>query len=377
MRIGIDLSFLCEKKVGVDFYTFNILKHIAKLDTKNEYILYSCRRIPEEFVRLSEINRNFVFKPSPNRSGFRLFWTRFILPGILKRDGIDVFHAPCFWGPARCPCPMVITFFDMTSWLLPRLFTLKHRLFYAGVVPSLAGKASHLIAISENSARDMVKIFGIPRERIDVVYGAAEDIFKPVKDRTLVDKIKMKYNISSDYILYVGILEPRKNLPLLIRAFNWMVKDKNAKHRLVIAGRKGWGWKDIFRLVRKKGLEDKVVFTDYVEEKDLVPLYNGASVFVYPSLYEGFGLPPLEAMACGAPVVSSDVSSLPEVVGDAGILVNPYEKEELAKSIYEVINNPELKKKMISKGIERAKKFSWQTAARKTLALYEDVVRKP
>jgi len=376
MKIGMDVSFISGEKSGIERYAASLVNGLAKIDCKNDYFLYTYRRTRSD---LAANKTNFTFRVSEKYFFYTALWVKFYLPVTAKRDKVDILHCPCYIAPVTDSFRVVITIHDMASWIFPENFPLKHRMVYSLLVPSSARKAARIIAVSESTKRDIVKFFRIPEEKIEVIYEGVSEIYKPVKDENLLKGTRRKYDIppSSPYILCVGTLEPRKNVARLIESFVYLKADGKIKQKLVIAGGKGWLYDDIFRTVEKFKVREEVIFTGCVPEGDLPSLYSGADLFVYPSLYEGFGLPPLEAMACGAPVVSSDVSSLPEVVGDAGILVNPYEKEELAKSIYEVINNPELKKKMISKGIERAKKFSWQTAARKTLALYEDVVRKP
>lgn len=373
MRIGIDVSFVTRDRVGVDQYLYNLLKSLAKTDTVNSYFLYSNKDIPEEFT---DIGRNFKTVIFKNRILPRILWVQFILPGLLKRDGIDLLHAPCYVAPAGAPCPMVITFHDMASWLFPQKFRIKHRIVYSLFVPSFAKKADGIIAVSECTKHDLVRLFRMPEEKITVVYEGASELFKPVDDTALLENIRKKYSLPGKYILYVGMLEPRKNVPVLVRAFKQLKDSTGVEHKLVIVGKKGWMYDEIFKTVRSLKLEDEVIFTGYITDKELPLIYSASELFVYPSAYEGFGLPLLEAMACGVPVIASNVSSIPEITGDAVVLVNPDNAGELSKAMNKIISDKSLQESIRKKGLERAGMFSWEKAAGQTLEVYKKTAVK-
>ncbi|HUV05756.1 MAG TPA: glycosyltransferase family 1 protein, partial [Armatimonadota bacterium] len=234
-------------------------------------------------------------------------------------------------------------------------------------------KADAIIAISESTKRDIVELLGAPEHKIYTTLLGVDPPYRPVSDERK-ERVAREHGLGHSTILYLGTLEPRKNIPALLAAFSQARKSSPAKDcTLVLAGGKGWFFNQTFKLVEDLGLKESVRFTGYVPAEDLPALYSAATVFVYPSLHEGFGLPPLEAMACGTPVITSNASSLPEVVGDAGIMVDPYNVEELAGAILRVLCDPDLRQEMSAKGLERAKKFSWEETARQTLKVYERV----
>jgi len=237
--------------------------------------------------------------------------------------------------------------------------------------PRTLKTADKIITVSNSTKNDLMNHFNIPKEKIRVIFEAADEKFKSLNNKE-TKEVKYKYHLNFPFILYVGGLAVHKNIPALIKAF-YKVKKKGIQHKLVITGTKRWKYKEIFETIDKLDLQNDVVFTGYVSDEDLPALYNAADLFVYPSIYEGFGLPPLEAMACGTPVITSNTSSLPEVVGDAGIMVDPYDVNGLADAMHEVLANEGLRANMIKNGLERAKMFSWEKCARETLKVYEEV----
>lgn len=218
---------------------------------------------------------------------------------------------------------------------------------------------------------DIIRYFKIPENKIKVIYLGVDEDYKPLSE-TEIRKVRQKYHLNYPFILYVGSLISHKNIPTLIKAF-YKLKKYGLPHKLVITGKRGWKYKNIFEIISKLNLQKDVVFTGYVQREDLPALYNAADLFVYPSLYEGFGLPPLEAMACGTPVITSNTSSLPEVVGNAGIMVDPYDIDGLAKAMYEVLTNEGLRAELRKRGLERAKMFSWKKTAEETLNVYKGI----
>lgn len=358
MHIGIDIQWLKTNQAGVGTYIFNLVRHLLKVDHENQYFLYSPEKSFSQKIILDM---------------YRSLWTQIFLPLAIKKDKIDLFHSPCYFMPVFLSGRLrsIVTVHDMSSWIYPEKFNLKHRLVYSTLVPYSLKKADRIIAVSNNTKTDVSRLFKIKEEKIDVIYEAAEEVFQPIKEENLAMEIGAKYGIDGEYMLFVGTLEPRKNLFRLIRAFASLKKQEKIYEKLVIAGKPGWLYKDIFNLVKELKLEKEIIFTGHVVRKDLVSLYNVAKIFVYPSLYEGFGLPVLEAMACGTPVVTSNVSSLPEIAGDSAVLVNPYEIEELAGAMFSLLRNGKLRKKFSEKGLERAKLFSWDKTAIKTLEAYQ------
>jgi glycosyltransferase involved in cell wall biosynthesis len=315
-----------------------------------------------------------IIIPYPKIPLGKLIQKMFLIPLYIKKNNPDVIHDTYHFAPFLFlkKFKKVITVYDITPILYPETHKISrifmHKYFFSPILKS----SDKIISISENTKRDIIKHFKIPEDKIKVIPLAANENFRKL-DENETSKIKSKYNINFPFILYVGTLEPRKNIPNLLNAFYKIKKQQGIAHKLVIAGGKGWKYNEIFETIEKLNLQNDVIFTGYVPDEDLPGLYNAADLFVYPSLYEGFGLPPLEAMQCGTPVITSNTSSLPEVVGDAGIMVNPHDIGELANKMYEVLTNKDLRKELSKKGIERAKLFSWKKCAEETLKVYEEV----
>lgn len=365
MRIGIDISTLTKSPDGVNCYLLNLVEHLSLIDGENSYFLYTNRRINLRIPRVNIKNNNFVLRQSNN--SHRLIWMQCQLPFLLKKDRIDVLHSPCYNTPLVSGVPSVVTVHDASSSLFPEQFVLKHRFVYSTLVPLSAKKASRIIAVSEHTKQDIIKLFKISESKIDTIHEGVNKTFYPRRNDE-VDSVKHRYNIEGNYVLFVGTLQPRKNLVYCIKAFNLL----NMEYKLVIAGKKGWFYDNIFRTVRQLNLVSQVVFLGHVPEEDLPLLYSGASLFVFPSLYEGFGLPPLEAMACGAPVIASDTSCFPEILDKSAVLVDPHNVRQFADEMSKILLDRQLRKKMTSLGLERVKQFNWEKTARETLKTYSE-----
>jgi glycosyltransferase involved in cell wall biosynthesis len=268
-------------------------------------------------------------------------------------------------------CKKITTIHDIMPYIFQKNYHLALRCTHKFITPLTLKTSDKIISVSQHTKNDLIKYFKIPEDKIKVIYEAANENYKPLKENEM-NKIKQKYNLNYPFILYVGGLAPNKNVERLIKAL-YKLKKQGIKHKLIITGVKRYKYKSIFETIDKLNLQKDVIFTGYVPDEDLPALYNAADLFVYPSLYEGFGLPPLEAMQCGTPVITSNTSSLPEVVGDAGIMVNPYNVNELANKMYEVLTNDGLKEELSKKGLERAKLFSWKKCAEEHLKVYEEV----
>jgi len=248
---------------------------------------------------------------------------------------------------------------------------IRHRI----LLPRVLYSVDKIITISECTKKDIVKFYKIPEDKIKVILLAPDPIYQPLS-HDIIAPILSKYGVCAPYILYVGSLEPRKNIQTLIQGFA-NIKKRGLNHKLIIVGNKKWEYSKLIRIVAESGLHNDVIFTGYLPDEDLPALYNGADLFVYPSLYEGFGLPPLEAMACGTPVITSNTSSLPEVVGNAGIKVDPQDVDQLSDAIYHVLTDENLRLSLIEKGLERSKQFSWERTATETWKVYDEVAAQP
>ena len=376
MKIGINAQILSPVSAGVANYTKNLIKGLIELDSENEYHLFGREEYLREFAS-KNVKLNFT-RVLCQKSPLRILWEQFVLPlRILKKD-LNVFHYPdhtlSLLGKV---CPTVITIHDLAFLRFPEMFNLSRRIYKSFVIKRSVELADKIITVSEFTKSEAVKLLRVPEEKIRVIYNGVENSFHGVGDEKRLEEIRNRYGLRGRLILFVGTLEPRKNIVRLIKAYNFL----RGGHQgwdvtLVIAGAIGWLYDDIFNTVKSLKLEKEVIFLDYVPREDLVYLYNCSSVVVYPSLYEGFGFPPLEAMACGTPVVVSNTSSLSEVVGDAGVYVDPYDVVDIAHGIEKALTDEELRERLIQKGLERAKSFSWEEMARKTLKVYEEVLEE-
>lgn len=372
MKVGIIADMVTDKKTGVGNYACRCATNLFRIDCQNTYtIIHYSIEISKYFDYKNNLKFFIVKKPEIFLGS--IIRKLVLFPRLIHEKDFDIVHDTYQLGPLFIRnehCLTITTVHDLVPVLFseaPFITKVRHRI----IMPVLMRRIDKIIADSNSTKQDIISIFNIPEEKIKVIHLAADEQFKPL-DNDIVIEIKQKYNVNFPFILYVGTLEPRKNITTLIKAF-YELKKKNLEHKLVIAGKKGWKYKEIFETINNLNLQNEVKFTGYVPDEDLPGLYNGADLFVYPSLYEGFGLPPLEAMACGIPVITSNTSSLPEVVGNAGIMVDPLDVNKFAYSINEVLTNGALNMELRKKGLERAKMFSWEKCARETLKVYEGI----
>jgi len=373
MKIGIDISQIVHG-TGVSFYTRSLVKALAKIDKKNEYILFGgswrSKNILQEFTtEIRKANKNFnskIFALPPSIA--EPFWNRFRLLPIEKLIGpIDVFHFSD-WTQPPTKAAKVTTIHDFGFLKFPDVAHPKIIAVMKRKLNLVKKECDLIIAVSQATKNDAVAFLGIPAEKIQVIYEAGPEEFKKTNQEE-VEKIKKKYKIKGNYLLSVATLEPRKNLKRIIEAFKKLKTGKTQKLKLVIVGKFGWGE---IKISNHESQMPDIIFTGYVSDQDLASLYSGATCLVYASLYEGFGQPILEAMACGCPVVTSNVSSMPEIAGEAAVLVDPEKVEDITRGIQEALENRE---QLIEKGKARAKEFSWEKTARETLKVYQEARR--
>jgi len=363
MIIAIDArALVSQKPAGKEKFTINILEELFKLDRQNQYILYltrDCQRsLPGNFLKK-------VIK-APN-----IFWHLFVLIDLIFKKP-DLFFAPLSYivPSLNIFSKNIIIVYDLCVFLPIRTgVNFKTSLLERMFLGIAAKRAEKIITISESTKKDIAKYFRINPSKILITYpGLNQNIAMGDNSREILNK----YNLPPDFLLFVGTLEPRKNIVRLIEAYHRLIINYQlliTNFKLVIVGKRGWHYQEIFEKVKKLQLENRVVFLNYVSDEDLPYLYNSAACFIYPSLYEGFGLPVLEAMACGCPVITSNVSSLPEVVGEAGILIDPYNIDEIAEALQKVLTDENLRQELKRKGLEQARKFSWEKTARGILKI--------
>lgn len=368
LRVGIDAHMVGEQETGNETYIINLIRSLSQFDNHTNYFLYSPH--PESLEVCQPLTERFYIRTVPtNAAPTRILWG---LPREAARDQVDVLHVT-YVAPPKTSIPIVATVHDISYALFPETFSMRDKMILGTLVPRTLKKADAIITVSESSRKDIVERYGTPAEKIAVCYQPISAQHRQLADSAAVALAQATYGIAGRYVLAVGNLQPRKNLPRLIRAFASVKRAGLYDGKLVLVGRSKWRESAIYDEVRELGLDDDVIFTGYVPEEDLVALYNAADVFVYPSLYEGYGLPPLEAMACGCPVVTGNTSSLPEVVGDAGIMVDPLSEDALADAIARLVGSPELRRELSQRGLQRVQRFTAEEAARVTMDVYQRV----
>ncbi len=369
MRIGIDARLVFYNNAGIGQYILRLTQALAQINHEDQFTIFKSRKDKTAVVTQANFKTERLWTPSHHPL------ERLALSVELLPFALDVLHSPDFIPPRYTRCPTVITVHDLAFLKYPRFLTRTSARYY-GQVDLAARQANHIIAVSESTKRDTVQLLGVPEDKITIIYEAAHPLFAPINDPTQLAQVRERHHLPENFVLFVGTIEPRKNLPTLLRAFRRLRDHYKSDAVLAIAGNRGWLYEQVDQVVAELKLEEAVRFLGGVPNEELVYLYNAAKLFVLPSFYEGFGLPPLEAMACGTPVVVSNISSLPEVVGDAGILINPEDVEALTVAMWRVLSDDQLRNEMREKGLKRAATFSWKRAAQETLQVYRQVIGK-
>lgn len=371
MRIGINGRFLVAKRTGVQRAAYNLLRTLIRLDRENEYYIFTGeQQISNPDWRFANVH--VVTSPIREGESFKNhFWEQFTLPKLAKKYKVDLLHSPANMAPLFFKGKSVVHIHDLCFVVNPQWYSFSFHTLYNFVIPRLARRATRVITNSNNSRNDLLQFCDVPAESVSLIYWAVDDMFTQHQSKR--SPVAIEHN---DYILYVGSLEPRKNIRSLVEAYEKLRERQPAlKTKLVLIG----GESPLFGEVRlnAKNYKDDVIFKGFVRDEELVEYYRSARIVVYPSLYEGFGLPPLEAMASGTPVVTSNTSSIPEVVGTAALMVNPYDTEQLASTMELVLSDENLRQTMIREGLKQVKKFNWYRVARNTLAVYYEVHGQP
>jgi glycosyltransferase involved in cell wall biosynthesis len=370
VRVAIDYTPAVRQSAGIGRYTRGLVAALADLDRENEYILFSAGTSPRE----RDWPPNFtVRKSSVPERWLTAGWHKLMLPvpAEVLTGACDLYHSPDFVLPPLRQARGVVTVHDLSFMRLPDCADPGLRAYLERSVPRSVRAAHHVLADSSNTRNDLIELLQVPPGKVSVVPGAVGRDFSRVKDASMLDQTRHRYGLPAFYVLSVGTLEPRKNYPRLISAFALMRRQTGLPHHLVIAGRPGWLYEGVHERVRQEGVGDSVHFLGLVSDADLPSLYTLADLLVFPSLYEGFGLPPLEAMACGTPVVCSNNSSLPESAGTAAQTVDPTDTDGIADAMARLLGNAGLRSRLIQLGYHQAAQFTWTAAARKLLAAYE------
>src|SRR5437870_5195040 len=372
LRIAIDAHSVGARLGGNETYAINLIEALAEIDQTNLYTLYVTKR--DAIDRFANRWPNFTVRQTlPHTPLVRIPLT---LSRELRRNPVDVLHVQ-YTAPPFAPCPIVTTIHDLAFEHLPETFNRRSWMQLRLTVRRTARRSAQIITVSEYSRQDICKTYRIPSERIRVTPEAASEKFFPVTGGTELKAIRETYGIERDYILSLCSIQPRKNLIRLVEAYSLLRKSSAdvKPPQLVLAGKRGWRDHETLRAVKRESVADDIVFTGYVAEKHLNALYSGATCFVYPSYFEGFGLPILEAMKCGTPVVAGNRTSVPEVAGEAAVLFDPFDTNSLVDAFQRLLPDPEFRATLSAKGLQRASEFTWKTTARLTLEVYERAAR--
>ncbi|MCU0495648.1 MAG: glycosyltransferase family 4 protein [Chloroflexaceae bacterium] len=376
MHIAVNAHLLAHtrsfRRAGVSHYIEQVLKHLALVDGRNRYTIYTTHGLDQAALGLPP---RFAVTPSrlPTiNPRVRIPWEQFLAPLLLRTNGASLFHGTLNVVPLACPVPSVVTIHDLAFIRFPQTFRSYNRTYLDFMTRTTVRRAARILAVSEHTKREVVGMLGVPPERVVVTPNAVRDHFRPPEPSALA-AFRTRHSLPEQFVLYVGTLEPRKNLSRLLDAYAQIARDTNVP--LLIGGGKGWLYQPVFERLEQLGLKDRVQFIGYIEEEELPLWYAAATLFVFPSIYEGFGMPPLEAMACGTPVLTSNSSSLPEVVGDAGLTFDPTDTNALATSLLRLLRDGDLRAELRERGLQQAARFSWHTTAERTLAAYEAAVQ--
>jgi len=374
IRVGINASKYSDVHTGVGRFTNILCHHISELNSRCDFYMYTANKanqlhkISSKSVHIRRAGLNL------QSNIFRILWEQVALPYYSSRDKLELFHyTDHALSVMQEVHPCIITVHDIAFIRFPHLFNRTRRIYKRFIFEKLVNKADIIITPSNSTKNDIKRYCGIDDEKIRVVLYGVEKRFRPI-NKSKVEDYRSLNSLPSRIILSVGTLEPRKNIVTLIKAFAKLREEGLDDYKLVVAGSKGWLYKEIFNEIRTRGLQEEVLFLGNVADEDLPKLYNCADLFVYPSLYEGFGLPPLEAMACGVPVITSNTSSLPEVVGEAGVMVDPTNVNLLCERMGHVLEDSEVRHYMINRGLERVKLFSWRNTAKQIMKIYEETL---
>ena len=379
MKIGINTYFFKFPASGSGQYLLHLLQALAEVDQENQYILLGLHPIPVKIRALTRFP--YVVTPVPtlasrNASIENLTWEQFTAPSAARKAGVDLLHTPYFAPPFFPRTPGVITIHDVIPLRLPQYRTDPKMKAYLQLITRAARKATLIITISQHAKHDMIDALHLPPERIRVIYEAAGDEHRPISDPAILAEVRARYGLNERYILYLGGLDQRKNVPQLVRAFAHLFQQMHDPDlQLLIAGnpdkQRGTLFPDPRPVAAGLGMTGQIIYR-FIEEEDKPAIYSGASVFVFPSLYEGFGLTPLEAMSCGTPVICSNRTSLPEVVGDAAISLDPDDTRAIVEAMRSVLTSSELQADLRSRSLQRASLFNWRKTAAETITAYEE-----
>jgi len=367
IHVGVNAHLLSlvhsYRSAGINWYLYHLLRSLPEVHSQFRYTAFvgnGCHVVVPGI-------QSWVSSWPTHHPLVRMMWEQGVQPVAIRRLGLDLLHAPAFVGPLWSSCPVVLTIHDLSFLFFPQGFRPLNRWYLSLFTRLSVRRARRIIAVSQSTRRDLKRCYGLPSAQIDVIYNGVDPGFHPWSEAE-VTAFRIVHGLPDRFLLFVGTLEPRKNVVRLIEAYARLSRPRPP---LFLVGGTGWLYDEVFARIESLDLNDEVRHVGYVPAEDLSGWYNAAELFVYPSLYEGFGLPPLEAMACGTPVIASNSSSLPEVVGEAGILVDPANTEALTEALERVLRDSQLRETLRAKGLTQAQRFSWRKTAQGTVETYQ------
>lgn len=372
MKIGIDArASRWYRGTGIGTYTYQLISSLNRTDKSNSFLVF----MPQDTNYDINLNDNFHTKYITQNIKNN-FWDEVNIPNILKGEDIELYHVPQngIGLPSYKECRFVITLHDVIPYRMPHTVGERYMKIFTDEIPRIIPLCDGIITVSEFSKQDIIKTFNYPSQKIFVTHLAAEDIYHPLNKEEAKSLMKKYYSIDEDYILYVGGFSPRKNITGLIEAFSKFKQIYKKNIKLVIAGRQGKSYDDYKKRAQELNIESSILFAGFISVEHMPSLYCASELFVYPSFYEGFGLPPVEAMSCGVPVIASSGTSIPEVLKDGAMLIDPNDTDEICSSMYAMLSDDTLKQKFILKGLVRSSELSWKETARKTLIAYNKII---
>jgi len=385
MRIGIDAQTILNPQMGdaagQGHYTYQLIRYLLKIDKKNEYVLFFNYRVRkkdiEKFAKSNVVVRHFPF--SYYKKFLPMIYSETLASAFFQRDGLDVLHIPGGRAPMAYKKKLVVTAGNLAIKKFPELFPKKDVLKFKMKPPAFK-RANMVIATSEAAKNDLKNDFEVEEKKIRVIHNGFDEKFFEDATITEIQRVKDKYKIDGEYILFMNTIKPLNNLARLVEAFSKLRlilkgKKPNSNYKLVLAGKSGWLSDEIKQIAKDFGLKNDVIFPGYIPPEDLNALFGGADLFVFVPVYEEFGAPVLEAMACGVPVVCSNVSSLPKITGKAAVMVDPYDIEAIKDAILKILDDDRLREELKEKGLEQARKFHWKKTAEETLKVYEEAAK--
>lgn len=370
MRIGIDGRYIQDHFPGIGRYTYNLVQALTKAAPEDSFVLLHNPKLVNtryDLGTLQSPNLEIVAVEVPTFS----LAEQWRLPSIVRGLRLDLFHSPYYLKPYLLPCPSVVTIYDLIPRLYPEYVSSGARVIFEMAIRLAIVTSRLVISVSQSAKEDLVRLLGVPPSKVWVTPLGIDRRFCPVNEKA-ISNLCQKYDLPVGYILYLGTNKPHKNLARLVEAF----AEVKTERKLVLAGKEDPRYSEAHEVTKQLGLQDRVVFLGQVSEDDLPALYSGAALFVFPSLYEGFGLPLLEAMACGVPAISSSTSSLPEIAGQAAVMVDPLDLSQLARALERVLGDSNLRASMREEGLKQAAQFSWERTAKETLAVYRQVLSR-